>query len=134
LRLTTISRVLEAHAGAERGHHLMMIADVRALAELWNRCYQPWADPDVLLKQAASAGVARYCKVHEDNLAGATPYAQVAIEYEIEMLPLRFGEAFITRCAEILGPDIVSCLSFVTSHIQLDQAHTKTNAWAMAEV
>jgi hypothetical protein len=73
LRLTTISRVLEAHAGAERGHHLMMIADVRAPAELWNRCYQPWADPDVLLKQAASAGVARYCKVHEDNLAHVTP-------------------------------------------------------------
>jgi len=134
LGLTTISRVLAAHALAERGHHLMMIADVRALADLWNRHYQPWADPDALLKQAPSAGVACYCKVHEDNLTGATPYAQVAIEYEIEMLPLRFGEAFITRCAEILGRDIASCLSFVTSHIQLDEAHTKTNAWAMAEV
>jgi len=46
----------------------MMIADVRALADLWNRHYQPWADPDALLKQAPSAGVACYCKVHEDNL------------------------------------------------------------------
>lgn len=134
LGLTTISRVLAAHAQAERGHHLMMIADLRALADLWNRQYRPSADPDALLAQAPSPGVTRYCKIHEDNLAGATPYAQVAIEYEIEMLPLRFGEAFMTRCADVLGPDILSCLSFVTSHIQLDVAHTKTNAWAMAEV
>jgi hypothetical protein len=134
LGLTTISRVLAAHAQAERGHHLMMIADVQALADLWNRQYQPPVGPDALLAQAPSPGVARYCKVHEDTLAGETPYAQIAIEYEIEMLPLRFGEAFITRCAEVLGPDILSCLSFVTSHIQLDVAHTKTNTWAMAEV
>ena len=134
LGLTTISRVLAAHAQAERGHHLMMIADLRALADLWNRQYRPSADPDALFAQAPSPGVTRYCKIHEDNLAGATPYAQVAIEYEIEMLPLRFGEAFMTRCADVLGPDILSCLSFVTSHIQLDVAHTKTNAWAMAEV
>jgi hypothetical protein len=112
----------------------MMIADLRALADLWNRQYRPSADPDALFAQAPSPGVTRYCKIHEDNLAGATPYAQVAIEYEIEMLPLRFGEAFMTRCADVLGPDILSCLSFVTSHIQLDVAHTKTNAWAMAEV
>jgi hypothetical protein len=112
----------------------MMIADLRALADLWNRQYQPSADRDALLAQAPSPGVTRYCKIHEDSLAGATPYAQVAIEYEIEMLPLRFGEAFLTRCADVLGPDILSCLSFVTSHIQLDVAHTKTNAWAMAEV
>src|ERR1700730_15916656 len=128
LGMTTISRVLAAHAQSERGHHLMMAADLRALADLWNRQYQPSADPDALLAQAPSPGVARYCKVHEDNLAGPAPYAQVAIEYEIEMLPLRFGEAFMTRCADVLGPDILSCLSFVTSHIQLDVAHTKTNA------
>jgi hypothetical protein len=131
LGLTTISGLLAAHAQAERGHHLMMIADVQALADLWNRQYQPPVGPDALLAQAPSPGVSRYCKVHEDNLAGETPYAQIAIEYEIEMLPLRFGEAFITRCAEVLGPAILSCLSFVTSHIQLDVAHTKTNTWAI---
>lgn len=134
LGLVAISRVLATHAQAESGHHLMMIADVKALADLWNRQYQPPVDADKLLAQRASPGVRRYCKVHDDNLASATPYAQIAIEYEVEMLPLRFGEAFITRCSEVLGPDILSCLSFVTSHIQLDVGHTKTNAWAMAEV
>jgi hypothetical protein len=132
--LSGISRFLAAHARAEAGHHLMMIADVRALAALWNRQYQPSVDPDERLLRADSPGVQRYCRVHNDNLTGGTPYAQIAIEYEIEMLPLRFGEAFIARCAELLGPDILSCLSFVTSHIQLDVAHTRSNAWAMAEV
>jgi hypothetical protein len=132
--LSAMSRFLAAHAHAETGHHLMMIEDVRALAELWNRQYRPCVDPDDLPSQTASPGVVRYCKVHDDNLAGATPYAQIAIEYEIEMLPLRFGEAFIARCVELLGPDILSCLTFVTSHIALDVADTKSNAWAMAEV
>ena len=134
LGLASMSRFLAAHAHAEAGHHLMMIADVRALAELWNRQYRPAVDADALLSQTASPGVVRYCKVHNDNLMGATPYAQIAIEYEIEMLPLRFGQVFVARCVELLGPDILSCLSFVTSHIRLDVAHTKSNAWAMAEV
>lgn len=134
LGLIAMSRFLAAHAHAERGHHLMMIDDVRALAELWNRQYRPSVDPDDLLSQAASPGAVRYCKVHSDNLIGATPYAQIAIEYEIEMLPLRFGQVFIARCVELLGPDILSCLSFIGSHIQLDVAHTKSNAWAMARV
>jgi hypothetical protein len=134
LGLSAMARFLAAHAHAEAGHHLMMIEDVRALAELWNRHHRPSFDAKDLLSQTPSPGVARYSKVHDDNLGSATPYAQIAIEYEIEMLPLRFGEAFIARCVELLGPDILSCLSFVTSHIRLDVAHTKSNAWAMAEV
>jgi hypothetical protein len=95
-------------------------AEGRETAALRNRHYQPSVDPDHFLSQAASPGVAHYCKVHDDNLVGATPYAQIAIEYEIEMLPLRFGEAFIAACVELLGSDILPCLSFVTSHIELD--------------
>ena len=36
LGLAAMSRFLAAHAHAEAGHHLMMIEDVRSLAELWN--------------------------------------------------------------------------------------------------
>jgi Acetyltransferase (GNAT) domain len=132
--LASIAPVLARHAQAESGHHLMMISDTRALAGLWNRNYRPTIDAQALLAQMPTPGVAKYCKVHEDNLAGATPFAQIAIEYEIEMLPLRFGAAFLTRCAEMLGPDIVACLSFISSHTELDVAHTKTNAWALAEI
>jgi hypothetical protein len=54
-------------------------------------------------------------------------YAQIAIEYEIEQLPLRYGGLFVARCLEIFGPDILPSLSFVTEHIVLDIGHTKFN-------
>lgn len=132
--LQGIARALTTHAKAEAGHHLMMIADVASLTDRWNTLRHPPMSADDLLRQPPSAGVLQYCRVHEDNIAGATPYAQIAIEYEIEMLPLRFGELFITRCIEVLGPEIMPCLSFVTEHIELDVAHTKLNAALLTEV
>ena len=70
----------------------------------------------------------RVGKVHEDNIAGDTPYAQIAIEYEVEMLPLRYGELLLTRCVEMLGAEILPCLSFVTEHIYLDVGN-----WLLSE-
>lgn len=128
IELPELARALNAHATAEAGHHLMMIADVKALAARWNARRWPIVDADALLHQAPSPGVLQYCAIHEQNIAGDTPYAQVAIEYEVEMLPLRYGELFVRRCVEMLGSEIWSCLSFVTEHIVLDAAHTDFNA------
>src|SRR6202451_2953115 len=50
------------------------------------------------------------------------------------MLPLLYGEKFVSHCVEVLGPDILPCLSFVTEHIILDRAHTKFNGRAMAKL
>ena len=41
-------------------------------------------DADELLRMTPSYGASRYCLVHEENIAGSTPFAQIAIEYEIE--------------------------------------------------
>jgi hypothetical protein len=73
--LPELARALRGHARAEAGHHLMMIADARSLAVRWNSHRNPSVDADTLLKQAASPGVVRYCEVHDQNLAGATPFA-----------------------------------------------------------
>jgi hypothetical protein len=121
--LSELAGALTGHAQAEAGHHLMMMADVRSLAAHWNARREPAVDADKLLNQTLSPGVLRYCKVHEENIAGDTPYAQIAIEYEVEMLPLRYGEPLLNRCVEMLGAEILSCLSFVTEHIVLDVAH-----------
>ena len=112
----------------------MMIADLTALAARWNARREPSVDPDKLLNQAPSPGVIQYHEVHDQNIAGDTPYAQIAIEYEVEMLPLRYGELFVARCVEVLGAEILPCLSFVTEHIRLDRAHTNFNARAMARL
>lgn len=126
--LPELARALDQHARAEAGHHLMMITDVRSLATRWNACRQPPVDADEFLGQPPSLGATRYSQLHEDNITSDTPYSQIAIQYEIEMLPLRYGEQLIARCIELLGADILSCLSFVTEHIDLDVGHTKFNA------
>lgn len=129
--LSELARALTGHARAEAGHHLMMIADVRALAARRDARWQPPVDVNALLNQPPSPGVIRYCNVHEANIAGDTPYAQIAIEFEVEMLPALYGELFIARCVEILGADVLPCLSFVTEHIVLDVGHTQFNARAI---
>jgi hypothetical protein len=132
--LPELARALRGHARAEAGHDLMMIADARSLAARWNSHRNPPIDADILLNQAATPGVVQYCEVHEQNLAGATPYAQIAIEYEVEMLPLRYGGLFVGHCLEVLGKEILPCLSFVTEHIVLDAGHTDFNARAITKL
>jgi Acetyltransferase (GNAT) domain len=134
LGLSELAEALTRHARAEAGHHLMMIADLRSLADHWNLRYTPPVDADVLLRLTPSHGASRYCLVHEENIAGNTPYAQIAIEYEIEQLPLRYGGLFVARCLEIFGPEILPGLSFVTEHIDLDIGHTKFNAQQLAKL
>jgi hypothetical protein len=91
LGLPELAEALTRHARAEAGHHLMMIADLRSLAGHWNLRHTPPVDADELLRLTPSYGASRYCLVHEENIAGNTPYAQIAIEYEIEQLPLRMA-------------------------------------------
>ena len=134
LGLPELGEALTRHARAEAGHHLMMIADLRSLASHWNLRHAPPVDADELLRLRPSYGARRYCRVHEENIAGNTPYAQIAIEYEIEQLPLRYGGLFLSRCIEIFGPEILHSLSFVTEHIDLDIGHTKFNARELAKL
>jgi hypothetical protein len=134
LGFTRVGRALALHAPAEADHHLLMIADLRSLAVRWNATRAPAVDADEMLDQPPSPGVVTYCQLHEENIAGETPFAQVAIEYEIEMLPLRYGKLIVGRCIELLGPDIISCLGFITKHIMLDGAHTDLNARALNDL
>jgi hypothetical protein len=134
LGFSNLAEALVRHAKPEAGHHLMMIADLRSLADHWNSRHTPRVHADELLHTPPSFGASRYCRVHEDNIAGATPYAQIAIEFEIEQLPLRYGGLFVARCLEIFGPEILSSLSFVIEHIGLDIGHTRFNAQELSKL
>jgi hypothetical protein len=126
--LSDLAFGLRGHAQAETGHHLMMIADVRSLAARWNARHKHPIEAGQLLNQPPTPGVLHYCRVHEENIASDTPYAQVAIEYEVEILPLRYGERLLNRCVQMLGAEILPCLTFVTEHIVLDVGHANFNA------
>lgn len=134
LGFEALAKALNQHAQAESGHHLMMIADVHSLAKHWNARHSWSIAADALLSQAPSDGARSYCEVHERNIAGCTPFAQIAIEYEIEQLPLRYGSLFLARCFEVFGPKILPSLSFVSAHIELDVGHTHFNERELAKL
>ena len=126
--LTTLGRALRSHAKAEAGHDQMMVEDTHALVAQWNASGAPLLDAERLLQRQPTAGGRMYRQLHEDTIAGSSPFAQIAIEYEIELLPVQFGPILLDQCRRVLGADILKSLSFLREHITLDVAHSRFNA------
>lgn len=129
-----LGRALRSHAKAESGHHLMMIRDTHALAARWNARRTPPLDAEQLLNRPPTPGGQMYRKLHEDTIASNTPFAQIALEYEMEMLPVKYGPQLIAQCRRLLGADILTCLSFIDEHITLDVGHTQFNTRQLERV
>ncbi len=122
-----LGEALIGHAAHEKDHHLMRIDDTNALVALWNQLGRDRLDADELLASPITSGGSAYCKLHEDVIAGPTPYAQLGIEYEIEMLSMTLGPKLLENIAKVCGDDRVARLSFLTHHVELDVGHTKFN-------
>jgi hypothetical protein len=122
-----LGRALLAHAKGEANHHLMMIEDTINLVAIWNERNRTSLDTEELLSQPATSGVKNYCALHERVVGSDTPYAQIAIEYEIEKLSVDYGPRLLTQCMKLLPPGTVGKLSFVQEHISLDVGHTQFN-------
>jgi hypothetical protein len=127
LGLPQLGAALKAHARHEADHHLMMIEDVRVLVERRNRRLGSDLSADALVTLPATPGVQSYAKLHEDVIAGPAPFAQLAIEYEIERLSVGFGGRFLRICVDRLGKDALRGMSFLEEHVALDVGHTKLN-------
>jgi hypothetical protein len=132
--LVELGTALQKHARHEAGHHLMMIEDTRKLVARWNASHPSPLDADALLAMPPTAGVRAYRELHEDVIAGPTPYGQLAIEYEIEYVSVRHGPELIGQCVRKLGPGIVAGLSFVEEHAAVDVGHTKFNESQMRQL
>jgi hypothetical protein len=127
LGLEHLARALDGHAHQEANHHLLMLADARLLVERWNRTRKPELSVNGLLDLPETPGVSAYRSLHESLIAGPTPYGQLAIEYEIEMLSVTYGPRLIERCTEVLGDGVLDGLSFLRDHVELDAGHTNFN-------
>lgn len=132
-----IGTALQKHAKGEADHHLLMIADLRRLCARRAAAGRQAPDPDELLAQEWPASTLHYRRMHEDLIAGPTPYAQIAVENEIEMLSVEVGPGLLANARALLGDDvdgrdILDDLSFLTDHVTLDVAHTKFNRRQMA--
>jgi hypothetical protein len=134
LGLETLAKALTAHALQEADHHLLMLADARFLIERWNKSGKPELNVDALLQLPPTPGVEDYVRVHESVISGPTPYGQLAIEYEIEMLSVTHGLQLLKRCAGLLGEAIVEGLSFLSDHVALDAGHTNFNRFQLGRL
>jgi len=118
---------LVAHARHEAGHHLLMIDDARLLVQRWNARHDPPLDVAVLLAEPPNAAMRAYAQLHEHTIAGSSPFAQVAIEYEIERMSVVLGPPLIANCRRVLGDPILDGLSFIREHVAADVGHTQLN-------
>jgi hypothetical protein len=123
---------LKKHAKGEADHHLLMIADLRRLCARREAAGRHAPDPDDLLTLPWPESTHRYRAMHEDVIAGPAPYAQIAVENEIEMLSVEIGPGLLGNARALLGDDIMDNLSFLTDHVTIDVAHTKFNRRQMA--
>lgn len=134
LGLGEIGSDLLRHAKHEAGHHLMLIEDTKVLCERWNASGAPRLDPDALQRQRPTPAMRRYIALHEETIRSDAPYAQVAIELEIEGMSTTLGKAFVQNCRAVLGAEALSGLSFIQEHVALDVGHTALNTRMLERV
>jgi hypothetical protein len=125
--LDSTGDALLKHAAHEAGHHEMFIADTRALSAHWNERHAQPLDAESLLAQGCTPGMRDYIELHEEVIASSTPFGQVAIEYEIERLSVDVLPSLMQAFERKLGKDVISRLSFLSEHAELDVGHTKLN-------
>ncbi len=128
LKFTEIGQLLCKHAEQEANHHLMMIEDTRTLIDRWNALHTFKLDAEWFLNLPMPESTKQYRQLHEDVIASNTPFAQVAIEYEIEGLSVRYGSKVLEQAKKILGSTITDNLSFMEEHVLVDVGHTQLNA------
>jgi pyrroloquinoline quinone (PQQ) biosynthesis protein C len=80
-----------------------------------------------LLVQEPYPSTQAYIDLHEEVISSGYPYAQVAIELEIEGLAVVWAPKFINNVKAVLGEDTCAELSFWHEHIALDVGHTAFN-------
>jgi hypothetical protein len=127
LGLTRLGRTLVEHAKHEAGHHELMLEDLALLRERWAHMGYGELDTARLLAQAPTSAMKRYVAIHEDTIASDMPFGQIAIETEVERMSTVLGPALIEACRAALGEEVLSAMSFIRDHTELDVGHTAMN-------
>lgn len=128
-----LSHFLEHHAEEEKGHNLWALDDVRALTDRWNQDHPAMRlDADVLIQRRFTPAVKKYHFLHEKYVRGDDPWGELAIDLEIELMAVKYGENFIQNCVRTLGGDALQLLSFLRLHVEADQGHSEENVRFMA--
>ena len=108
-----LGNTLVAHAKHEAAHHKLMIADLWALVERWNANFNARIDPVALSQKKPPESIQHYRDLHEQIIAGNAPFAQIALEYEIEALSVRYGARLVAIADKTVRDNNLGGLSFL---------------------
>jgi hypothetical protein len=123
-----MAEVFSEHGKEEHGHDDWATNDVQKLVEIWNQEEPNFQlDSKELLDNRMSPAVKRYHKLHERVIEGDSPWAELAIGLEIELIATTYGPLLLKRCVEIMGQDSLPNISFLDEHVRADVGHTETN-------
>jgi hypothetical protein len=125
--LERLGRALQKHAEHEANHHLMMIEDTHLLVKRWNDRHDRALDAQALLDMPPLPATEDYVNLHEDVIRSRAPFAQLAIEFEIEGLSVSLGPKLMQQCERLLGREALQGLSFLREHVAVDAGHTLFN-------
>ena len=128
-----LGRMLREHAVHEAGHHEMMERDVVSLVAWWNERFEKQLSAAAICGEAELAAVAAYRQLHLDLIEQA-PYAQIAVEFEVERLSVGEGPKLFRKVIGKLDLQVVRCLSFLTEHVAIDAGHTRLNERALGRL
>jgi hypothetical protein len=135
LGLSEIGTSLCNHAAHEADHHLMFIEDTQRLVGRWNARHPSHpSDAEALIARKPTRAMQHYIDLHETTIVSTTPFAQVAIELEIERLSVALLPDLLAQFRRVLGPEVLESLSFLGEHAALDVGHTHLNTRMMDAV
>jgi len=118
--LVDVGRLLEMQAYRRAQRNTLVAQDAVELVRRWNGHRSPRLDPQRVLMQGPTPSVLRYRKLHEVIIAGPAPFASLAVTCEIERLVARYGPDLIRNAMGRLGPEVLSALVSIQSHVWLD--------------
>jgi len=118
---------LLVHSKQEAGHHLLFLQDAKSLAARADATHRIGLDLAAILAMPDTPGIDAYRELHKRVIEGDSPYAQIAIEYEIEALSIEYGPRLIGQVINRLGQETAQGLSFIKHHVAADVGHTSFN-------
>jgi hypothetical protein len=128
LGFTELGRALVARARHEGEHYKLMLRDLDKLTDFYAAEYGPGAfDVDALLAEPYPPGVESYRRLREELIAGSAPFAELAVDYELEALSVRVGPRLLDRVGRLLGTRLLEALSLVDEQALVDARHTRFN-------
>ena len=127
LTFAHVGQHLKRHATHEAEHDKLLVEDLKHLIGLWNRRYSANLSFDDMMSLERLPATLNYIQLHEDTISGTSPFAQIAIEFEIERLSVAFGPRMVENVRFVMGHEADRCLTFLTHHVLLDQGHTQFN-------